>query len=184
MDLAAVLNTLEDKYYGELEEEREPLVEYLEKMYHKLEVNPELLEEFLKRSIRHFGGAYIPYVFWRQLNAFIDNPEDGRLFLQEILKAFADSDFEEQEQRKMKPLVVTYFTLEKEFELNKFNTLVVDKLHPAVREYYRGLQEFIEKNARATALYKEKYLMLRRQNPDFDLFDKPVSTLKEMMEGN
>jgi hypothetical protein len=185
MDIAKTLEQLEDKYYGEWEESRDTLVGELKTIHQELATSdPDRLQEFKFRVINHYGGAYIPYVFWQQLATFL-NPaqqEDARTFLHEILKSFVDSDFEEPEKMKMKPLVVTYFTAEKEFEINKLKTLVFEKSHPSVRDYFSTLEGFITKNKRATVMYRRKFKMLKDYFPDFKLLDQPLSYLEESLQ--
>ncbi len=182
MDIAKKLDSLEDKYYDSWEEDREKLIAELKPIHQQLSAeDPDAFREFKLRVINHFGGAYIPYIFWTELNTFMDDPVDARTYLQECMRSFANSDFGEEEQQKLKPLLITYFNMEKEFEMNKFFTLVIANMHPAVKEYFRDKSSFHEKNARGTEVYKQKFLLLRKIYPDFELFNQPLSYLKESL---
>ncbi len=179
MDISKTFDQLEDKFYGEWEEDREKLVKEIKALQDSLADDPEASREFEFRVISYFGGAYIPYVFWSQLGKFMDSPEDERPFLQEIIKIFSKSDFEEAEVTKMKPLIVTYFAKEKEFEVNKLRTLVIDKAHPTVKEFFMSMLQFIHKNDKATTLYQLKFDLLKNRYADFSMFNKPLSYLRE-----
>jgi hypothetical protein len=182
MDIAKKLDSLEDKYYDSWEEDRAKLVAELKPLHQQLaSEDPDAFREFKFRVINHFGGAYIPYIFWSELNTFIDEPIDARVFLQESLKSFANSDFGDIEQQKLKPLLVTYFNMEKEFEMNKFFSQVISKTHPSVKEYFRTMQTFHEKNGKATEVYKQKFLLVKSFFPDFELINQPLSHLRESL---
>ena len=182
MDISKTLEELEDKYYGEWEENRETLIPQLANIHQDVLSDPELAQEFRFRVIHHFGGAYIPYVFWEKLADFMDKPDDERTFLQETIRAFTESDFDAIEQKKMKPLLVVYLITEKDFELNKLNSQVITKTHPSVKDYFQFLHNFVTKNARATAMYLRKFEMLKDMYPDFEMLDRPIPELEEEFE--
>jgi len=182
MDIAKKLDSLEDQYYGAWEEDSAKLIAELKPLHQELAAkDPDGFQEFKFRVINHFGGAYIPYMFWTELHTFIDEPADSRTFLQVSLRSFANSDFGEEEQQKLKPLLITYFTIEKEFETNKFFTLIIAKMHPTVKDYFRMTLNFQEKNTRGTEVYKQKYMLLRGFYPDFELFNQPLSALRDSL---
>lgn len=178
MNIVKELDKLEDLYYGEWEESRTNLAQFLWPVFEKANKDEDTANEFLLRTIKRFGGAYIPYLFWVRLHKFIDAPDDERPYIHEILKAFSDADFEEPETHRMKSLIVAYFAMEKEFEITKLYTLSIAKAHPTVKEYFQSQLDFIQKNKKATEVYTEKFKLVSGHKPDFDLLKKPLSELR------
>ena len=78
-----------------------------------------------------------------------------------------------------RPLLITYFAMEREFEVNKLITLVVEKAHPSVIEYFKKVQNFVLKNKTSVDMYIEKFNMLKDYAPNFEMLRMPVSKLKE-----
>jgi hypothetical protein len=179
MSLEELLEQLEEKYYGDWEEERGPVVEVL------LPIQDEALASGME-SFRTFsdmvmdtcGGIYIPYLMWVELAYFIDQPED-RDRIHNIIRAFVNSGFELEESKKMKSLLITYFAEEKEFEVSKVIVLIVEKAHPDVQEYFRKVQNFVAKNKTSVDMYTEKFQMIKHFTPDFNLLRMPVIKLKD-----
>lgn len=179
MDLVKQLDALEAQFYGEWEEERAPLVAAIQPLHVESEFDEDSRNAFTLRVMNRFGGAYIPYLFWRSLGRFMDDANSERGYIQEILKAFALSNFEEVEQQKMKSLLVTYFSLEKGFELNKIEAKYLTKVHPDVTAYFSHLREFTEKNTSSTEMYQEKFELVKEVFPDFDILSRPITQLRE-----
>ena len=182
MNIIAELDQLEDKFYGEWEEEKTPLLKEMTELHSKAGEDEDLFNRFLMQSSERFGGSYIPYLFWDKLSYYYESP-DERAYLHELLKVFANSNFDAEEQKKMKPLLVTYFAKEKDFEINKLRAKVIDKAHPTVKEYFLKLLSFVEKNQKATSMYCEKFELLKDIHPDFDLLNLPITQLKEKLQG-
>lgn len=178
MDIVKELEKLEDKFYDEWQEEAGELVSGIEELHKYARQDKDTFNRFLVQTAERFGGAYIPYLFWEKLSDFHSEPEN-RVYLHQLIKTFINSNFDEEEQMKMKPLLVTYFAKEKEFELGKIRALVVDKSHPEVREYFYKLLSFVEKNQRATEMYCEKFDLLIGTFPDFDILGLPITQLRE-----
>lgn len=179
MDQVKELDKLEDQFYGDWEEERSKLVAALKPMHEAADADDDERNAFALRTMNRFGGAFIPYLFWKSLKRFVENPNDERPYIQEIIKSFADSNFEEEEQQKMKSLLVTYFSLEKDFELNKVDSLYLSKMHPSVQEYFHHLRDFTDKNASSTEMYQEKFNLVKDIYPDFDVLSQPITQLRE-----
>ncbi|MEO0899646.1 MAG: hypothetical protein AAFY71_24765 [Bacteroidota bacterium] len=182
MEFVAELEKLEDLYYGDWEEDKAKLIKELTKLHLELGEDEDTFNRFLVQSAERFGGAYIPHLFWDKLSYYYENP-DERIYLQELLRAFSVSNFDEEEQKLMKPLLVTYIAREKSFELNKIKAQTVDKAHPEVKEYFQKLTTFVEKNTKATEMYSEKFELLKDIHPDFELLNLPITRLKERMKG-
>ncbi len=183
MDFVAELEKLEDKFFGDWEEEKAPLIKELKVLHTEAGEDEDGFNRFLVQSAERFGGTYIPYLFWDKLSYFDENP-DERIYLHELLRAFSVSNFEEEEQKLMKPLLVTYFSKEKDFEINKLKAKVIEKAHPEVKEYFQKLLSFVEKNKNATEMYREKFDMLKEFYPDFELLNLPITQLKEKLRGS
>ncbi len=180
MDIVKELEQLEDKFFGEWEEERMPLVQALTDLHIQTQDDRDAFNRFLIQAAERFGGVYIPYLFWQKLSEFIDTSEE-RAYLQELIKVFIESNFEDEEQRKLKPLLVVYFAKEKDFEVDKIRTQYIESAHPQVREYFHKLLRFVETNKKATNMYIEKFEMLRDAFPDFELLNLPITQLKEKL---
>lgn len=180
MDIVQELEQLEDKFFGEWEEAREPLVQALTDLHIQTLEDRDAFNRFLVQTAERFGGVYIPYLFWQKLADFMETPEE-RAYLQELVRAFIESNFEDEEQRKLKPLFVVYFAREKDFERDKVRTQLIDPAHPQVREYFNKLIKFVDNNKKATNMYIEKFDMLRDAFPDFELLNLPITQLKEKL---
>jgi len=115
---------------------------------------------------------------WTELSHYIDEPA-SRQHIFSLVQSFVDSDFEDVEKKRMKALLITYFAMEREFELSKVHNLIVQKSHPTVQEYFRKVQNFVTKNKTSVEMYIEKFKMLREYAPSFDLLRMPISKLKE-----
>ncbi len=181
MSLAKTLAQLEERYYDELEEDRDAVIEELA-VLHKEALQKGLPEfrAFATEAMAVCGGVYIPYIMWVELAQFIgDQGNRERLFA--IVDAFVNSGFEEEERKKMKSLLITYFAIEREFEVNKIMTLVVDKSHPSVQEFFRKVQTFVLKNKTSVDMYIEKFQMLKGSYPNFELLSLPLIKLKEQL---
>lgn len=180
MDFVKILDQLEDTYYEDPEAHRAETLRKLLDIHMEIE-DQDALNRFSVLVSSRFGGIYIPYLFWDKLASFLE-AEEERAYLQQIIAAFTESDFEEEEQRKMKPLLITYVAKEKQFEIDKLKTLVIDKAHPTVKEYFQKLISFVRKNVRSTEMYCEKFEILKEIEPNFDIFSLPITQLKEKFQ--
>lgn len=182
IDIADQLYEIEDKYSETLDEAREDAINEIKALQEEVLANmPEELDRFLLISADTLGGIYLPYVFWYKLGEFYDGNTDARIFLQELIRIFSVSNFEEEEQKKIKSLLVAYLAKEKEFEMDKIRTLIIDKSHHSVKEYFYKLFQFVQKNRKATTMYCEKFEILKDYQPNFELLSLPVSRLKEIL---
>lgn len=180
MSLETILDTLEQKYYAELGENKAVMSKELTRIYKEISGQEPLREAFLTQVMHRFGGMYTPYVLWFRLSDFFRN-EETRAKVHEVLDAFCDSEFEEEETKKAKPLIITYFSKEKEFEVDRLKLLLLPKKHPKVQEYFEKLLNFVERNKSSVDMYIEKFIMLHDRMPDFDLLAVPVTKLKEKL---
>jgi hypothetical protein len=181
MSLAKTLAQLEERYYDELDENREAVVEELS-VLHKAALKQGIDEfrAFATEAMEVCGGVYIPYVMWVELAGFIGD-QSNREQMFAIIAAFVNSGFEEEERKTMKSLLITYFAIEREFEVNKIMTLIVDKAHPAVQDFFRKVQTFVAKNKTSVDMYTDKFNMLKGKFPDFELLSMPLIKLKEQL---
>lgn len=182
MDLIQQLTSLEDKYIDIIDDEREAAIAEIAALHQSvIEETPEELDRFMMLSADVLGGIYLPYLFWYKLGEYYDGDEDARIYLQELIKIFSESSFEEAEQKKIKSLLLAYFSKEKEFEIDKIRTLIIDKSHTTIKEYFYKLFNFVEKNKSATTMYCDKFTMLKDYQPNFELLAMPISKLKEIL---
>lgn len=182
MSLSKTLEQLEEKYYGELEEERGPVIEALAELHDQaLSEGYEAFREFSDAAMGICGGIYIPYIMWVELGLYMENTEE-RTYIYKIMQAFVESGFEEPERKKMKPLLIAYFAIEKEFEINKIMALIVEKAHPTVQEYFKKVLNFVSKNKNSVDMYTEKFNILKVYAPSFELLRMPVIKLKEHLD--
>ncbi len=181
MGLKERLDELEDKYFGEFEENRESVLPELQQLYgDTIRAGQEQRDEFEDEVWERMGGVFLPYLFWYELSTF-DPEKSERKGIQRILRAFANSSFEDEEKKKFKPLLITYFAMEKEFEVDRLKTKVIDHTHKTVQEWFVGLMNFREKNRTSADMYIEKFSLLKSYIPDFELFNLPVTKLKERL---
>lgn len=181
MSLAQTLAQLEERYYDELEEDRDVVISELAVLHQEaLKKGIAEFRQFAAEAMQVCGGIYIPYIMWVELAQFIGD-QGNREQMFGIIEAFVNSGFEEEEKKKMKSLIITYFAIEREFEVNKILTLVVDKAHPAVQDFFRKAQTFVAKNKTSVDMYIEKFQMLKNGYPDFELLALPLIKLKEQL---
>lgn len=181
MSVVKELDKLEEKYDIDEPASKEELIGKLVEMHNSYaEKGADKFSEFASAVLEYFAGTYIPYVFWVELARYMDD-ESARNSLYACIDAFSNSGFETAERKKMKPLLITYFAMEKEFETDKIQTLIIEKAHPDVQEYFRKITNFVEKNKTSVDMYVEKFEMLRTYQPDFDLLKVPLLKLKERL---
>ncbi len=178
MDIVKELEALEDKYYGEWEEDKSALIPAMEALHKQASEDSETFNRFVVQSAERFGGAYIPHLFWHKLSDFLETPEE-RAYLQDLIRAFTESNFEPEEQKLLKPLIVVYFAREKDFESDKVKVRYLDHAHPEVREYFMKLLSFTQKNRKSTEMYMEKFELLKGMHPNFELLNLPITQLRE-----
>lgn len=176
------MEQLEERYYNEWEESRDAAVAELSVLHNDaLSKGIEEFRAFSDAAKNICGGVYLPYILWVELAEFVNSPTN-RERIYGLIQTFVDSGFEEEERSKMKSLLITYFALEREFEVNKVMTLIVEKSHPSVQEFFRKVQNFVLKNKTSVDMYIEKFQMLKDYEPNFEMLRMPVSKLKEVIE--
>lgn len=182
MSLVETLEALDEKYYDDPDAHRDEAIETLTELHgQSLMEGMEGFRKFAAEALKHCGGVYIPYIMWTELAYFMENREE-REHIFNAIQAFVDSDFELTERKRMKSLLITYFAVEREFEVNKVMTLIVEKSHPDVQEFFRKVQGFVSKNTTSVGMYVEKFNMLKEYAPNFDLLRMPVIKLKAHLE--
>lgn len=182
MSLVETLEALDEKYYDDPDTHREAAIETLTELHEQsLMEGMESFRSFAEEAMTHCGGVYIPYIMWTELANFIEDPEE-RSHIFATIQAFVNSDFELPERKRMKSLLITYFAMEREFEVNKVLTLIVEKAHPEVQEFFRKVQNFVGKNKTSVGMYVDKFNMLKEYAPNFELLRMPVSKLKEHLD--
>jgi hypothetical protein len=139
------------------------------------------LPAFAKAACVACGGIYIPYLFWIALEGFLKDRVD-RTEVQALLKAFAEGNFEQEDQALMKPLIVVYFSKEKEFELDRVRARLVEPAHPSVKEYLTKLLAFPGVNKAATKTFREKFALIGGYFPNFDLYNQTVGDIEERLK--
>ncbi len=184
MELIEYLKQLDEKYYNEQNESKEFAIKELNKVYKSVQKDPELLEDFMEEAPYICGGAYIPFLFWIVLAKFSENPDTYRPQITELIKAFCKSDFNERDAQELKPLIITYFAMEKRFEIDKLKAYVIDKAHPDIINYFHKLLTFVDKNKDSVKTYIEKFQLIKNFNPDFELLNLPIVRLRETLKQN
>lgn len=181
MSLTEQLDELDQQYYENEEEEAENCVAALKKLHQSVLKRPEDLATFRQKAPQVCGGNYLPYLVWMELAKILDG-EKGRDQLIEYLKAFVLSDFGEELQQKMKPLLAVFYAYDRQFEIDRVNAAALRDAHPMVLEYFQRMQQFATQNKAAVKAYYEKLQLLKGYFPNFDLFDLPVPELEEYLE--
>jgi hypothetical protein len=179
-EINQLITRIEEKAGMDVEENRDQVLDDLKKLCLDLKAKgADEYRMFRNQVLEVGGGVYIPYIFWLELGEYFHNV-NHRTILFEVIQAFCTSAFEEEERRKMKPLLITYFANEKEFEMDKIQGLIIDRAHPVVKEYFQKITSFVTKNKNSTGAYLEKFKILMDEYPDFELLSLPVSKLKEV----
>jgi hypothetical protein len=93
MDQVKELDTLEDQFYGDWEEERSKLVAALKPMHEAADADDDERNAFALRTMNRFGGAFIPYLFWKSLKRFVENPNNERPYIQGNHQGFCGLEF-------------------------------------------------------------------------------------------
>ena len=181
MSLLEQLETINSFYLEHEEDKKEEVIQALKKVHVSLLKSPDELQEFYEQGKTICGGIYIPYLFWMELSKFMDHPNNSTLLF-ELIKAFAESNFDEEEQNNMKPLLSVYFKIERPFNVDKIKAYIVDKAHPQVRFYMRSILQFVESDAKAIDVYREKLALLKKYFPNFETLKMPLSQLKEELK--
>ena len=172
-----------DYLAGEDEENnKEKAINALKELHYEAMQNAEQLADFREDALHICGGIYVPYLCWFEVGEFIEN-QGNRAYLFEVLKAFVNSDFSEQEQAAIKPLLIIYFALDKPFEINKFKVFVLEKAHKTVQDYFQNIFNFVEKNKLAVNSFIEKMKLLKGYEPQFELLRLPIAKLQEQLLG-
>lgn len=176
-ELEEHLAVIEEAWMEDEEERREAVLDALRQIHLEAMRDAGKLAEFNRRAPDLCGGLFIPYLFWTELVRFLDGAGD-RQALYDLIAAFARSNFDEEDQMKIKPLLAVYFQKERDFEVNRVKNDVISKAHPEVRRFLNGLTTFHEQNASTARAYYEKLLLLKGYYPDFEQFNKPTQQLK------
>jgi hypothetical protein len=172
-----------DNAYSEIEDDdpeiKQKFIGFLKEIHLELlSEDPETLRYFVFDAARVAGGIYIPYLFWMELVKFIeDNPDEEVLY--HLIDCFATSDFEEEERKKMKPLLAIYFAHQRDFAVDRVKSHIVSNSHPQVRDYFLALLRFKEQNKKSIEAYTHKFRLLKGYYPNFEMFNLPVSRLEE-----
>lgn len=179
-EINQLITQIEQKVEDDSPESRELVLSELKKLCLQMQNQGEEDYRIFRNQVMDVeGGIYIPFIFWMELSKFFRNV-NHRTVLFDVIKAFCESSFEEEDRKRMKPLLITYFANEKEFEMDKVQGLIVDKSHPAIREFFQKITTFVSKNKNSTGTYLEKFKILMDEYPDFELLALPVSKLKEV----
>ena len=180
MELEDYLNQIDERFINEEISDDEALDELME-AHQSVFDNEEQLLEFTETVLYICGGLFIPYIFWIELQGFLSDAEQHRPRLHNILRIFTESNFEEKDRSRMKPLLIIYFSNEKEFEVDKVRALIIDKAHPKVKDYFNKILIFVDKNRDTVQTYRRKLEMLKDYYPDFALLNEPIAKLSDMV---
>ncbi len=175
--LEEALDAIEAQYAET--EDVDAAIEALATLHRTLLDDPELLETFRLNALTACNGHYLPHLLWVALGQFDTDAEVQRKKIFEVCQALADSDFDERLQGAIKPLMVVYFSKEKEFEIDRVHSRVVDGAHPKVKEWFDKAISFVQRNSHAAQAYVHKFNLLKDRFPDFDRFNMPVARLEE-----
>lgn len=177
--LAEVLDQIEQIYF-EHDEDRRIAIDAFRELHQQVLADNDLREEFEYQVLTKAGGEYIPHVFWLALGQFLRTKQaEGRKQLFECLEALVESNFSDDLKGELKPLLVVYLANEKQFELDRVMSRIVEPAHPAIKEYVEKLVAFVPKNQHSVQTYKQKFDLLRDSFPDFERFALPLPRLQE-----
>jgi hypothetical protein len=180
MEWKEYLENINAEYYEGEEINKAQLLENIKKIHLSLLRSPKELAEFIDFAAANVGSIYLPYLFWIELSKFMDNRYNPELMYQ-MIEAFSNSDFEKEECNKMKPLLVVYFALEKEFYTDRIKSYIIDKAHKTVQDYFHNIFKFVAHNKNAVEALIKKIQMLKKYYPSFELLELPVQELEEKL---
>jgi hypothetical protein len=182
MAIASQLEQLSQQYYEQEGENREEILEQLQALHQEAMRSQADLDAFKQQAPYECGGAYIPFLFWVELAQFLQGQAESRNYLQQLIQAFADSDFEEADQALLKPFLVIYFKNEKQFEIDRVESRIIRHAHPTVGQFLKKAIEFVDNNRSATKTYEEKFKLLMPYFPNFELFQLSLPELEEQLQ--
>lgn len=174
--LQAALEEIDAAYYAN-DEDRDLATAALSGYFEQLWDDADAAALFSRLAAEVAGGVYIPYLFWVALHRFLKT-EGQREVIAELFAAFGRSNFDEATQLQLKPLAVVYFMHEKEFEVDRLKSRVIQKLHPTVQEFFQKTLEFVEKNRKSAIAYQQKFALVGAEFPDFERFNQPLAHLE------
>jgi hypothetical protein len=180
MSLQDQLEALNTAFYEADGENRDEIVAHIKALHTAALKQPEHLPAFKELAPTVAGGAYIPYLIWMELAAIVDGRGD-RDYWMKLIKALADSDFEPETLRQVRPLLVIYYRKERDFERAKMETHIVNSAHPQVREFFAKVRGFSEQNPTTAKAYLDKFMLLKPFFPNFTLFELPVQELEAQL---
>lgn len=178
--LKARLEAIDAAYYNQDEEDAAPAIEALDELHREAWGDEAAARKFRLAALQVAGGAYLPNILWAELAAFARGA-DNRDMIVTVLRAVGDSNFDESMLNKLKPLLVVYLSREKQFEIDKLWSFVVEKSYPRVKEFFDKALQFVTKNVHSVATYQRKFDMLRDSFPDFERYSHPLTRLEEEM---
>ena len=183
MDAGALEDALDkiENEYLENEDDKAGTQTALDEVHRQVWGTP-LAVDFRDQAIHICGGTYIPQVLWvelAQFNADPDTDKSNRERVFDTIRAFTESDFDDDLKNRFKPLIIVYIAMEKQFELDRVKSFIVDKAHPQVKEFFEKMIQFVSKNPASVLTYQRKFGMLKNHFPDFELFSQPLVRLEE-----
>lgn len=181
MSLKKEIEKIHKAYQDADGENKAQAIAQLAELHRKVAGDAAQQGEFAVDVAEYCGGAYIPYVFWTTLGRFWTD-ESQRTVLQQLIRAFLQSDFDEEEQSLLRPLLVVYFQREREFEVSRARTQAESGAHPAAKEWLEAVLHFHENNKVAARTYTEKFALLHKTMPNFALFNLPLAKLEEALD--
>ncbi|MDW8159663.1 MAG: hypothetical protein RML72_12420 [Bacteroidia bacterium] len=180
MNWKKYLEDANTEYYRSDEINKPQLLENIKKIHLSLLRNPEELGEFIEFTMQNIGSIYLPYLFWIEVAKLLDKRHNPELIYQ-MIEAFCNSDFEEEERNKMKPLLIIYFAMENEFHIDRIKSFIIQKSHKTVQDYFSLIFKFVHHNKRAVEVLIKKMQMLKKYYPSFELLELPVQELEEKL---
>ncbi len=168
------------EYYNETEN-RTWALDALKTLLAQVVGYPEHLAQFERLVADLGGGMFVPYLFWVEMGKYMDGKGDREALFQ-LIRAFAESDFEAEEREKMRPLLIAYFKREgNSFEISKIKAKIIEGAHKDVKAYFKEVEQYPERNPSAADTIVKKMHLLRRHFPQFELFSLTLQEIEERL---
>ncbi|GIV23837.1 MAG: hypothetical protein KatS3mg025_1496 [Bacteroidia bacterium] len=160
----------------------EELVKHIESLHQEVLEDPDQRATFEQEAPTIADGLYLPNIFWIYLAAFLQERETYRPFLEYLLQVFVQQPPNAFAEKRLKPLLYVYFSLESEFFLDKlWETLKrygrTDKL-----SFLESVRDFIKKNPTTVSIFRQKFELLADYMPDFEALTLPLPQLRQTLQ--
>ncbi|MCX7980355.1 MAG: hypothetical protein N3A68_04825 [Bacteroidia bacterium] len=160
----------------------EELVKRIESLHQEVLEDPDQRTAFEQEAPTVADGLYLPNIFWIYLAAFLQEPETYRPFLEYLLQVFVQQTPNAFVEKRLKPLLYVYFSLESEFFLDKLWETLRRYGRPERLSFLQSIRDFIKKNTATVSIFRQKFALLAEYMPDFEALALPLPQLRQTLQ--